>query len=138
MAKNTTITTVANGNDITDTWGNLVKTSSEASFLDKKVYPQAYAGTTTFDLDNGSIQLCNLAGDVTVAVSNQELGRPFSLIFLHDGTSRAFTWFTTIKWAGNEIPVSSLATKYDSFLFIPISYSAPNWTYLGFIIGQDM
>lgn len=137
MAKNSTVTTVANGNDITDTWGNLVKTSAEAPFLDKKVHVQAYSSTTTFDLDNGSLQLVSLTGDVIVALSNQELYRPFFLIFKHDGTSRAITFFSTIKWSLNDVPTPSAANKYDSYMFIPISYSAPNWTYLGFIAGQE-
>ncbi len=138
MAKDATVTDVTNGDDIVDTWGDAVRTDILNLFADKTVYDQAYAPSTTFDLNNGAIQKCELAGDITIAVSNQKLGRPFVLIVKHDGTSRTINWFSTINWAYSYTPTPSAANKYDVLLFIPIAYSDPNWTYLGFVVGQEM
>jgi hypothetical protein len=137
MAKNSTITTVANGADVLDTWGNLVKTSVEAVFADKKLYTQAYASPLNFDLDNGSLQIVTLTGSATITISNQEIGRAFTLIFLQDGTgSRTPTFFSTIKWPSNVVPdFTTAGNSYDSFTFLPIANDGGNWTYLGFIVG---
>jgi hypothetical protein len=137
MAKNSTVTNVDPGDDAVASWADLVKASTEAPFADKKVYTASYASSKTIDLDNGSCQLIELEGDITIGLTNQELGRAFVLIFKHDGTSRTINLFSTIKWAYGFVPTSSAATKYDIYMFIPIAYSDPNWTYLGFVVSQD-
>jgi hypothetical protein len=137
MALNSTVTNVDDGDDLVASWGDTVKSTVESLFLDKKVYTETYASSKTIDLDNGSIQSINLTGDITITLSNQELGRPFVLIFKHDSTSRTINLFSTIKWAYGYTPVSSQPNKYDVFMFIPITYADPNWTYLGFVIGQE-
>lgn len=138
MAKNSTVTNVDDGDDLIGSWGDAVKASIEACFSDKKVYEETYASSKTIDLDNGSIQSIELEGDITVALTNQELGRPFVLILKHDGTSRTINLFSTIKWAYNYTPISSQPNKYDVFMFIPIAYTAPStWTYLGFVLSQE-
>ena len=138
MAKNSTVTNVDPGDDATASWADLVKASTEAAFADKKVYVETYASNKTIDLNNGSVQSIDLTGDITIALSNQELGRPFVLIFKHDEASRTINLFSTIKWAYNYVPISSQPNKYDVFMFIPIAYTAPStWTYLGFVVSQE-
>lgn len=137
MAKNSTVTNVDDGDDAVAAWPDAVKETVEALFADKKVYAQAYASSTTFNINNGSIQSCDLDGDITISLSNQEVGRAIVLILKHDESSRTINWFSTIRWAYNYTPIPSAANKYDVFLIIPISYAAPNWTYLGFVIGQE-
>lgn len=138
MAKNSTVTNVDPGDDATASWADLVKASTEAAFADKKVYPETYSSSKTIDLNNGSIQSIELNGDITVAVTNQELGRPFVLAFLHDEASRTINLFSTIRWAYNYVPIPSQPNKYDVFMFIPIAYTAPStWTYLGFVVAQE-
>jgi hypothetical protein len=138
MAKQATVTNVDDGDDVVASWGDLVKADIEALFSDKTIYEQAYGATTTFDLDNGSVQLVELAGNPTLAISNALSGRPFYLIVKQDGTgNRTVTWFSTIYWSYNLIPtLSTGANKYDVFMFIPVSLSPAK--YLGFIVGQDM
>jgi hypothetical protein len=140
MAKNSTVTNVDPGDDAVASWADLVKASAEAPFADKKVYTETYASSKTIDLDNGSIQNIDLTGDITVGLTNQELGRAFVLIFKHDGTSRTINLFSTIKWAYGYTPISSQPNKYDVFMFIPIAYTdtpSPAWTYLGFVVSQE-
>ena len=134
MAKNSTVTTVAAGNDALASWALAVKASVEAAFADKKMHTQAYGSPLTFDLDNGSIQYSALTGSPQLVISNDEIGRPFTLIFKQDATgSRAPTWFSGIKWAFNVTPAfSTNANAYDVFTFIPLTAGS---SYLGFAGG---
>lgn len=136
MAKIATITNVDNGDDVDASWGDLVKADIEALFDDKTLYSETYGATTTFDLDNGAMQIVTLTGSPVLAVSNELTGRPFYLFLKQDGTgNRSVTWFSTIYWAYNLVPtLSTGANKYDGFMFIPLG----SGKYLGFIMGQDM
>lgn len=132
MAKNSTVTTVSSGDDALATWAQAVKASIEAAFADKKMYTQAYGNPTTFDLNNGAIQYVELAGSPSIAVSNDETGRPFTLVFKNSAGS-APTWFAGIKWAFNVTPAfSGVAGEYDVFTFIPLTAGS---SYLGFAGG---
>jgi hypothetical protein len=138
MAKIATVTNVDDGDDLVGAWGDLVKTDIEALFADKTIYTQAYAATTTFDLNNGAVQMVTLAGNPVLAISNALVGRPFYLIVKQGGAGNGtVTWFSTIYWSYGLTPtLSTGANKYDVFMFIPVDDDPA--TYLGFIVGQDM
>lgn len=138
MAKDSTITNVDNGDDLEGSWGDTVKASVEALFDDKTVYDQAYSATTEIDLNNGAFQKIDLAGNVAIDVVNQKLFRPFAILVKYDADGRTIDFFDTISWAYNYVPVSSANGKYDLFVFIPITFSTPNWTYIGLVAGQDI
>lgn len=98
--------------------------------------PSASA-TATCDLDLGNIFFITMpAGNITIALSNAEVGQAFVIRILQDGGgSRTVTWFTTIKWPNNIVPtLTTTASKTDVFGFICTGTE----TYDGFIIGQNL
>lgn len=92
--------------------------------------------TVTFNLDNGKVHQVTLAGNRTLAISNEKVGQTFIIKLIQDGTgSRTVTWFTTINWAGDVAPVlTTTASKWDVFGFLCTATD----TYDGFIIGQNL
>lgn len=138
MAKDRTLTSPSGGDDIDASWGQSAYADVGSLFLDKTIVQASYGATTDFDLDDGAFQEVELAGNPVITVSNPILNRPFALSFLQDSTgTRIPTMFSTIIWAYDFTPTfKTAAGERDIFMFIPISYSAPNWTYLGFILGQ--
>jgi hypothetical protein len=92
--------------------------------------------TVTFDLST-SLHRVTLAGNRTLALSNETVGQTFVLRIIQDnpGGSRIPVWFTTIKWAGGSAPtLTTTAGKTDVFGFI--CTSAGN--YDGFVIGLNL
>ena len=97
----------------------------------------AGGATDTLDVeDKQNFQITMPAGNITIAISNEEAGKAFTIGITQDGTgSRTVTWFSTIKWAGGEAPtLTTTASKRDSFGFICTGTDA----YDGFIIGQNI
>lgn len=95
------------------------------------------AETATLDLDVSRIHDITMpAGNITVAVSNENNGDIFTVRILQDGTgSRTVTWFSTIRWAeGNAPTLTTTANKADTCIFRVIGID----TYDGFIVGQDI
>lgn len=92
--------------------------------------------TVTFDLSAGNVHKVTLAGNRTLALSNEKVGQVFFLRLIQDGTgNRTVTWFSTIKWAGGTAPVlTTTASKEDVIGFIVTSAG----NYLGFIVGQSL
>ena len=92
--------------------------------------------TVTFDLDESNIHQVTMAGNRTLAISNEDAGQVFIIKLIQDGTgSRTVTWFSTIKWPGDVAPtLTTTATKTDVFGFIVTGTD----TYDGFTIGQNL
>ncbi len=102
-------------------------------------YAPSGGGTATLDLGTGVKRLHRVtmpAGNITVAISNAQVGQPFFLDIIQDSSgNRTVTWFTTIKWQGGGAPtLSTGANKIDSFGFIVTSAG----NYQGYIVGQDL
>lgn len=141
MATTRTVTNVSAGDDGTATWaqavytdiGNLVTLANQLE-ADKTVYEESDAATVTFNLNNSKIQRVTLAGNRTLALSNETDNRSFIIILKQDGTgSRTVTWWSGIVWPnGVEPTLTTGATKYDVFGFIKIGS-----TYIGSIITQN-
>ena len=93
------------------------------------------AATITFDLSTSYHQV-TLAGNRTLALSNETTGQSFVVRLVQDATgSRTVTWFTTIKWDQGVAPtLTTTASKTDVFMFM----ATGTGTYDGFIIGQNM
>lgn len=95
------------------------------------------AGTATLDLDVSRIHDITMpAGNITIAISNENNGDIFTIRILQDGTgSRTVTWFSTIKWAGGSAPtLTTTANKADTVIFRVTGTD----TYDGFVVGQNI
>ena len=95
------------------------------------------AGTATLDLDVSRIHDITMpAGNITIAVSNENNGDIFTVRPLQDATgSRTITWFSTIKWAGGSAPtLTTTGAKADTFIFRVTGTD----TYDGFVVGQNI
>lgn len=92
--------------------------------------------TVTFDLDAGNIHTVTLAGNRTLAVSNEDAGQCFIIRLKQDATgSRTVTWFTGISWADGSAPtLTTTANKTDVFGFICTAGGA----FDGFIVGANV
>lgn len=136
MGKVRTVTDPIAGTNIVESWGDAVYSDIGDIFADKRVYTESDAATITFDLDNGSIQKVELAGNRTLAVSNVESNQVFLLILKQDSSgSRTVTWFSTIAWTNGITPVlTTTANKHDIFGFIQTSAG----NYLGITVAQNM
>lgn len=93
------------------------------------------ASTITFDRNASKLHQVTLGGNRTLAISNMKVGDAIFISLIQDGTgSRTVTWFSTIKWPGNNTPIlTTTASKTDVFVFV---CTAAN-TYLGFIAAQN-
>ena len=97
----------------------------------------AGAATDTLDVeDNQNFKITMPAGNITIAISNEEAGKVFTIGITQDGTgSRTVTWFSTIRWAGGSAPtLTTTASKRDVFGFICTGTD----TYDGFVVGQNL
>lgn len=100
-------------------------------------YTPAGGATATLDLSLGNKHNITMpAGNITIALSNAQVGQCFLIRILQDGVgSRTVTWFTTIKWAGGSAPtLTTTASKADTFGFVVTSAG----NYDGFVVGQSL
>lgn len=93
-------------------------------------------GTVTFDLTAGNIQQVTLGGNRVLALSGEQVGQPFAIRLVQDGTgTRTVTWFSTIKWPGGNAPtLTTTAAKTDVLGFIVTT----SGNYDGYIIGMNL
>ena len=101
--------------------------------------PTISAGTLVLNLETSNIFTVALnAAITTLTISNPPAsgsGGSFTLIFTADGTARAVTWPTSIKWAGGTAPtITSTSGKVDSFAFFS-SDGGTSWQ--GYVGGQN-
>jgi len=101
--------------------------------------PTISAGTLTLNLETSNIFTVSLNAAITsITISNPPAsgsGGSFTLIFTADGTARAVTWPSAIKWAGGTAPtLTSTSGKVDSFAFLT-SDGGTNWQ--GYVGGQN-
>ncbi len=95
------------------------------------------AGTATLNLAVGTVHDITMpAGNITIAVSNEQNGHIFTVRILQDSVgSRTVTWFSTIKWAGGSAPtLTTTSSKADTFIFRCTGAGA----FDGFIVGQNI
>jgi len=100
-------------------------------------YTPAGAATATLDVSVGGIHAITMpAGNITIAISNEAVGKCFMIEITQDGTgSRTVTWFTTIKWADGSAPtLTTTASKRDTFGFRVTGVD----TYDAYIVGQNI
>jgi len=92
--------------------------------------------TLTFNLATNNKHLVTIAGNRTLALSNNTNIPAFMINIKQDATgSRTVTWFSGITWAGGTTPtLTTTASKTDSFGFQQISAGV----YLGFVIAQNI
>ncbi len=101
--------------------------------------PTISSGTLTLNLETSNIFTVSLnAAITTITITNVPAsgsGASFTLIFTADGTARAVTWPSSIKWAGGTAPtLTSTSGKVDSFAFFT-SDGGTNWQ--GYVGGQN-
>jgi uncharacterized protein YjbI with pentapeptide repeats len=101
--------------------------------------PTISSGTLTLNLETSNIFTVSLNAAITsITISNPPAsgsGGSFTLIFTADGTARAVTWPSSIKWAGGTAPtLTSTSGKVDSFAFFT-SDGGTNWQ--GYVGGQN-
>jgi len=99
-------------------------------------YTPGVAETATLDLNVSNRNKIQMpAGDITIALENEEIGQMFMIEITQDSVgSRSVTWFSTIRWADGVVPVLSGANKRDTFGFVVTGEG----TYDGYIIGQNI
>lgn len=101
--------------------------------------PTISSGTLTLNLETSNIFTVALnAAITTLTISNPPAsgsGGSFTLIFTADGTARAVTWPSSIKWASGTAPtITSTSGKVDSFAFFT---SDGGTTWQGYVGGQN-
>jgi uncharacterized protein YjbI with pentapeptide repeats len=101
--------------------------------------PTISSGTLTLNLETSNIFTVSLNAAITaITISNPPAsgsGGSFTLIFTADGTARAVTWPSSIKWAGGTAPtLTSTSGKADSFAFFS-SDGGTSWQ--GYVGGQN-
>jgi hypothetical protein len=117
-----TVTDVAAGDDGTASWADQVYNDIGSILNYRIVYTQAYAATTTFDMNNSGIQIVTLTDNVTFAISNVIDGQTFILIIKQGGTgSYTATWWANILWPSGSAPtLTTTVGKHDTFAFTRI------------------
>lgn len=133
------LTVTAGG--LTITAGGLTVTAGATKLAGSYTTPvtstPSAAATATLDLALGNIQHVTMpAGNVTIALSNAQVGQVFLVRILQDSVgSRTVTWFTTIKWAGGVAPtLTTTALKADVLGFECTGSGA----YDGHVVGQNI
>jgi hypothetical protein len=101
--------------------------------------PTISSGTLTLNLETSNIFTVSLNTAITtITITNVPAsgsGASFTLIFTADGTARAVTWPSSIKWANGTAPtITSTSGKVDSFAFFT-SDGGTNWQ--GYVGGQN-
>ncbi len=101
--------------------------------------PTISSGTLVLNLETSNIFTVSLnAAITTITITNVPAsgsGASFTLIFTADGTARAVTWPSSIKWAGGTAPtITSTSGKVDSFAFFT---SDGGTTWQGYVGGQN-
>lgn len=104
------------------------------------LYTVSNNGTITLNLNTDNINLVELTGNTTLALSNVTVGQRFAIRIKQDATGgRTLTWFAGIEWPSDSPPTpTTTANKYDWFGFICTStgeYGAG--TFDGFVLGQN-
>lgn len=117
--------------------GNKQIKQTSAIYQAFQSYTPSASATATLDLSLGNDHRITMpAGNVTIALSNEQVGQKFLVSITQDGGgSRTVTWFSTIKWAGGSAPtLTTTASKRDTFGFVVTG----SGTYDGFIVGQNI
>ena len=118
--------------------GNLITQPKLQAYRETSTAPAISSGTLTLDLSGSNFFAVSLnAAITTLTISNtpSSSAASFTLEFTADGTARAVTWGSAIKWAGGTAPtLTSTSGKKDVFAF----YSNDGGTtWQGFIGGQN-
>ena len=87
---------VTAGNDGTATQYNNLRKDVKNGI--KNITVATDGATVTFNLSTSNVQQVTLAGNRTLAISNEVAGQVFIIKLIQDATgSRTVTWFSTIK-----------------------------------------
>jgi hypothetical protein len=118
--------------------GNLLTQPKLQAYRETSTAPTISSGTLTLDLSGSNFFAVSLnAAITTLTISNTPASSAasFTLELTADGTARAVTWGSAIKWAGGTAPtLTSTSGKKDVFAF----YSNDGGTtWQGFIGGQN-
>lgn len=118
--------------------GNLLTQPKLQAYRETSTAPTISSGTLTLDLSSSNFFAVSLnAAITTLTISNtpSSSAASFTLELTADGTARAVTWGSAIKWAGGTTPtLTSVSGKKDVFAF----YSNDGGTtWQGFIGGQN-
>lgn len=104
-----------------------------------KATPAISAGALTLNLSTATLFYVSLNGPITTFTFSNPPASPksfsFTLQFVADGTARAVTWPTAVKWPGGTNPtLTSTANKVDTFTFVTHDGGT---TWFGFVSGQN-
>lgn len=97
------------------------------------------AGSLTLNLSSATLFYVSLNAAITSFAFSNPPASPrvssFTLQFVADGTARAVTWPTSVKWAGGIAPtITSTLNKVDTFTFLTHDGGT---TWFGFVSGQN-
>lgn len=118
--------------------GNLLTQPKLQAYRETSTAPTISSGTLTLDLSGSNFFAVSLnAAITTLTISNTpaSAAASFTLELTADGTARAVSWGSAIKWSGGTAPtLTSTSGKKDVFAF----YSNDGGTtWQGFIGGQN-
>ena len=118
--------------------GNLLTQPKLQAYRETSTSPAISSGTLTLDLSTSNFFAVSLnAAITTLTISNTPASSAasFTLELTADGTARAVTWGSAIKWSGGTAPtLTSTSGKKDVFAF----YSTDGGTsWQGFTGGQN-
>lgn len=101
-------------------------------------YTPSAASTQDLDLNDGNLHKVQMpAGNITLTVSNEQVGQIFTVEIIQDGTgSRTVAWFSTITWQDSDTTptLTTTANAKDTFVFRVTGTD----TYDGYIAGQEI
>lgn len=118
-------------------WAKSIKDYLTAGSGSVTTYTPSAGATQDIDVSTTKIHLITMpAGNVTLTVSNEQIGHLFMIEIVQDGVgSRTVTWFSTIKWVDGVAPtLTTTANKKDSFIFRCTGTD----TFDGYIVGQNI
>lgn len=102
----------------------------------QNVFETSGSGTINLDCQFYNVFRIIMTGNITLTVSNMEIGKFIQIDLIQDGTGgRTCSWFTDIKWPDGVEPVlTTTANKTDSFVIKKIGTNS----YQGYIAGQNL
>ena len=119
-----------------------LSTTGQSSFTnidETQIFPTIESNTLNLVLSSSTFFVVNLNNNITTMnflnpPANQR-AYSFILQLSADGTSRAVTWPTSVKWPSGTIPtLTTTVNKVDTFTFITYDSGI---NYFGFVSGQN-
>lgn len=99
------------------------------------IVTESDGATITFNLSTGQIQQVLLAGNRTLALSNEQVGQVFMVKLIQDSAgSRTVTWWSGINWSNGVVPTLATAVAHWDILGFIVTNTG---VYDGVVVGSN-